>query len=187
MWADNETEFDLLGFDYLVDGLVVALTEPRLLPVTIGVLGDWGSGKSSLMLIAAAELAAERRADAGEHSADDDDDKHQTRNRISADLQGLFSGYAGSSLVASADRHEDGDCHNAQTPEESRYVSGQEQRGDGYAACDCRENDERVARRDQDPGGCGRDVDCRRIILIVAFFLFHRSHDSADSSRSSRT
>lgn len=73
MWADNETEFDLLGFDYLVDGLVVALTEPRLLPVTIGVLGDWGSGKSSLMLIAAAELAAERRADAGEHSADDDD------------------------------------------------------------------------------------------------------------------
>ena len=76
MWADNETDFDLLGFDYLVDGLVVALTEPRLLPVTIGVLGDWGSGKSSLMLIAAAELGAERRADAGEQSADNDDADH---------------------------------------------------------------------------------------------------------------
>lgn len=71
MWADNETDFDLLGFDYLVDGLVVALTEPRLLPVTIGVLGDWGSGKSSLMLIAAAELKAERWADAGEQGAND--------------------------------------------------------------------------------------------------------------------
>src|SRR5262245_53184327 len=72
MWADNETAFDLLGFDYLVDGLVVALTEPRLLPVTIGVLGDWGSGKSSLMLIAAAELEAERRVNTGDQGADDD-------------------------------------------------------------------------------------------------------------------
>lgn len=56
MWADNEADLDLLGFDFLVDELVVALTEPRLLPVTIGVLGDWGSGKSSLMQIASQEL-----------------------------------------------------------------------------------------------------------------------------------
>ena len=40
VWADNETELDLLGFEYLVDGLVVALTQSRLLPLTIGVLGD---------------------------------------------------------------------------------------------------------------------------------------------------
>lgn len=59
MWADNEADLDLLGFDYLVDGLVVALTEPRLLPLTVGVLGDWGSGKSSLMTLAGNEVAAE--------------------------------------------------------------------------------------------------------------------------------
>lgn len=63
MWDDNEADLDLLGFDFLVDSLVVALTEPRLLPVTIGVLGEWGSGKSSLMRLAAAELEKITSAD----------------------------------------------------------------------------------------------------------------------------
>jgi KAP family P-loop domain len=56
MWADNETDVDLLGFDFLVDTLLVALTEPRLLPLTAGLLGDWGSGKSSLLRITRKEL-----------------------------------------------------------------------------------------------------------------------------------
>jgi hypothetical protein len=56
VWADNETAVDLLGFDYLVDALLAVLTEPRLLPVTVGVSGDWGSGKSSLMGMARARL-----------------------------------------------------------------------------------------------------------------------------------
>ena len=49
MWSDNEATTDLLGFDHLVDTLVAVVTEPRLLPVTAGVFGDWGSGKTSLM------------------------------------------------------------------------------------------------------------------------------------------
>jgi len=63
MWADNETEVDLLGFDFLVDTLFVALTEPRLLPLTVGLLGDWGSGKSSLMRITRQELLKIREDD----------------------------------------------------------------------------------------------------------------------------
>ncbi len=59
MWADNETTIDLLGFDYLVDTLLVVLTETRLLPVTVGISGDWGSGKTSLMGMAAEALREE--------------------------------------------------------------------------------------------------------------------------------
>ncbi len=63
MWPDNETDIDLLGFDFLIDELLVLLKEPRLLPVTIGVTGDWGSGKSSLLAMAAKELDADKTAD----------------------------------------------------------------------------------------------------------------------------
>jgi hypothetical protein len=61
MWPDNETDIDLLGFEFLVDELEVLLTDQRLLPVTIGVSGDWGSGKSSLMEMARARLETEEK------------------------------------------------------------------------------------------------------------------------------
>jgi hypothetical protein len=57
MWADNETTIDLLGFDYLVDSLELVLTDPKMLPVTVGVAGDWGSGKTSLMRMAEDRLS----------------------------------------------------------------------------------------------------------------------------------
>lgn len=51
MWSDNETTIDLLGFDALADELEVLLTDKSLLPLTVLVDGDWGSGKSSLMKV----------------------------------------------------------------------------------------------------------------------------------------
>lgn len=63
MWPDNEADIDLLGFDYLVDELEIVLTEPRLLPVTVGVAGEWGSGKSSLMRLARRRLEGEGYGD----------------------------------------------------------------------------------------------------------------------------
>lgn len=58
MWPDNETTIDLLGFDHLVDALELVLTDPSMLPVTAGIAGDWGSGKSSLMRMADDRLSA---------------------------------------------------------------------------------------------------------------------------------
>lgn len=51
MWADNETKDDLLGYQVHADLLRDVVLDPKMLPISIGVFGDWGSGKSSLMLL----------------------------------------------------------------------------------------------------------------------------------------
>ena len=53
MYSDNETDVDLLGFEDQVHNLVRLVTDPAVLPVTAGVLADWGAGKSSLLKMAA--------------------------------------------------------------------------------------------------------------------------------------
>lgn len=49
MWSDNETSEDLLGFAVHKDLIKRIVTTDSLLPVTVGVFGDWGGGKSSIM------------------------------------------------------------------------------------------------------------------------------------------
>ncbi|MGM9579864.1 MAG: P-loop NTPase fold protein [Anaerovibrio sp.] len=49
MWKDSETEIDYLDYDYLVKSIEDIILDDALLPASIGVYGDWGSGKSSLM------------------------------------------------------------------------------------------------------------------------------------------
>lgn len=49
MWPDNETKNDLLGFKVHSDLVRTVITNPAMLPTTIGVFGDWGGGKTSIM------------------------------------------------------------------------------------------------------------------------------------------
>lgn len=49
MWSDNETSVDLINVQHLVGGVADVIRRHDLLPVTIGVYGGWGQGKSSLV------------------------------------------------------------------------------------------------------------------------------------------
>lgn len=56
IWPDHETDKDLLGYQHLVDAICKLTESPHLLPATIGVFGDWGSGKSSLLKMVSSKL-----------------------------------------------------------------------------------------------------------------------------------
>ena len=51
MWTDNETDEDLLGFSLHANLIGEIVTDSEMLPVTIGLFGDWGGGKSSILKI----------------------------------------------------------------------------------------------------------------------------------------
>lgn len=59
MWRDCETELDFLDFDYLINSLTELIRDDDLLPSSIGVYGDWGSGKSSLIHMSINKLSAD--------------------------------------------------------------------------------------------------------------------------------
>jgi len=56
MWKDSETNLDLLDFDYLNKTVVDIIKNDSLSPSSIGIYGNWGSGKSSLMQMCIDEL-----------------------------------------------------------------------------------------------------------------------------------
>lgn len=61
MWPDNETEIDLLGFQVHAALIQSVVTDTSLLPITVGVFGDWGSGKSSVMKMLERDLKDNER------------------------------------------------------------------------------------------------------------------------------
>lgn len=51
MWADNIAKQDLLGYQVHADLLQKIILDDDMLPISIGVFGNWGSGKSTLMYL----------------------------------------------------------------------------------------------------------------------------------------
>jgi predicted KAP-like P-loop ATPase len=56
MWSDNETSDDLFGFRVHADLVRELILDPTVLPATIGIFGDWGGGKSSIMKMLRADF-----------------------------------------------------------------------------------------------------------------------------------
>lgn len=68
MWSDNETTQDLLGYQVHADLLRKIILNDAMLPISIGVFGNWGSGKSSLMLLLQQSLHEWEELHQNEHS-----------------------------------------------------------------------------------------------------------------------
>ena len=58
MWHDNETTVDYLNFGVVADACARLLQQAQGHPISIGVSGGWGAGKSSLVRMIASRLAA---------------------------------------------------------------------------------------------------------------------------------
>ena len=59
MWPDNETERDLIVFKVHVDLIRQVVMDQTMLPITLGVFGDWGGGKTSIMKMLERDLTPE--------------------------------------------------------------------------------------------------------------------------------
>lgn len=60
MWKDSETNIDYLNFNYLVEVITELVTDNDITPSTIGVYGDWGSGKSSIMKMVEEKIESQK-------------------------------------------------------------------------------------------------------------------------------
>lgn len=65
MWADNETERDFLNFSGIADTIAEIIAQANGRPVSIGVSGVWGVGKSSLIKLTRASLCSRPKLEDG--------------------------------------------------------------------------------------------------------------------------
>lgn len=63
MWRDSESEQDFLNFTEVADQIATLATTPSLLPISIGVFGTWGTGKSTVLKLVEGRLPAPRDGD----------------------------------------------------------------------------------------------------------------------------
>ncbi len=57
MWSDKESDIDYLNFSEIAESIADIINSPELLPLSIGVFGDWGAGKSTILSLTESSLA----------------------------------------------------------------------------------------------------------------------------------
>lgn len=61
MWSDKESKTDFLNFNEIAESIKDLITEKELMPISIGVFGDWGAGKSTILELTANALEKEEQ------------------------------------------------------------------------------------------------------------------------------
>lgn len=61
MWTDQESEKDYLNFGEVSQLAVDVLTADGMLPVSVGIFGNWGAGKSSLLKLIEQRLEQDKK------------------------------------------------------------------------------------------------------------------------------
>ncbi|MGI3899891.1 MAG: KAP family P-loop NTPase fold protein [Janthinobacterium lividum] len=56
MWADTESEVDFLNYSEVAEMAAEMIGNPSLLPLSLGIFGTWGTGKSSILKLVHTEL-----------------------------------------------------------------------------------------------------------------------------------
>src|SRR5882757_10532109 len=56
MWADTDTDVDFLNYSEIAELIAEMIGRPELLPLSLGVFGSWGVGKSSTLRLFANQL-----------------------------------------------------------------------------------------------------------------------------------
>ena len=63
MWSDIESKKDFLNYSEASEIVVNVLSNPTMLPISIGVFGSWGTGKSTILNLIEQKLQSENEKD----------------------------------------------------------------------------------------------------------------------------
>ncbi|HEY0931057.1 MAG TPA: P-loop NTPase fold protein, partial [Gemmatimonas sp.] len=61
MWSDSESDVDYLNYSEVSEMVSEMVTDDSMLPISVGIYGTWGVGKSSILRLIGAQLEAEDR------------------------------------------------------------------------------------------------------------------------------
>jgi predicted KAP-like P-loop ATPase len=59
MWADADAQVDYLNFSEVAELAAELVGTERLLPLSLGIFGTWGTGKSTVLNLMRKELSAQ--------------------------------------------------------------------------------------------------------------------------------
>lgn len=61
MWADSESKIDYLNYSEVSEMVCDMVTDDAMLPISLGIYGAWGVGKSSILQLIADQLDGDKR------------------------------------------------------------------------------------------------------------------------------